>query len=453
MKQVTQRLRDGQVEVLEVPVPAVSPEGVLVDVRASLLSAGTERIEGAGRRARTSSRRPVSRPDQVAVVLEKARRDGIKDTIAAVRTRLDEPSALGYSAAGRRAQHRPAGPRPGPRGPRRLRRRGLRRPRRGRPRARQPLRPRCPTRVSFEQGAFATVGAIAMHGVRQADVRLGERVAVIGLGLVGQLAGMLLRAAGCTVVGVDLDDDAARARARGRRGRRSRTARRARPEPPAGRRRRMRRRDHHGRDGLRRPGRARRRAVPRPRARRRSSATSAWSFPRAPYYDKEIDLRLSRSYGPGRYDRTYEERGHRLPDRLRALDRAAQHGGLRAARRRRAGSTSRASSPSASRSTQAPAAYDRLVVVGGVAAGDRHRVRRDQRSSPPRRAPASAPARRERDGRPDRRRQLRVSASSLPGLAGGRLRARRPSPAPPACRRTRRRRARPPARARSRPTR
>ena len=69
---------------------------------------------------------------------------------------------------------------------------------------------RLPDGVSFEHGAFATVGAIALHGVRQADARLGERVAVIGLGLVGQLAGQLLRAAGCTVVGIDLDAAAAR---------------------------------------------------------------------------------------------------------------------------------------------------------------------------------------------------------------------------------------------------
>ena len=72
---------------------------------------------------------------------------------------------------------------------------------------------------SFEQGAFATVGSIALHGVRQADVRLGERVAVIGLGLVGQLAGQLLRAAGCTVVGIDLSEELVRARTGGGAGR------------------------------------------------------------------------------------------------------------------------------------------------------------------------------------------------------------------------------------------
>ncbi len=204
MKQVTQRLRDGQVEVLEVPFPAVSPEGVLVDVRASLLSAGTERSKvQAGRQNLVQKAR--SRPDQVAVVIEKARRDGIKDTIAAVRMQLDDPSALGYSDAGvvlstgplvrdlapgdrvacggaDYAVHAEVDHVPGN------------------------LCVRLPDALSFEQGAFATVGAIAMHGVRQADVRLGERVAVIGLGLVGQIAGMLLRAAGCSVVGVDLDE-------------------------------------------------------------------------------------------------------------------------------------------------------------------------------------------------------------------------------------------------------
>ena len=64
---------------------------------------------------------------------------------------------------------------------------------------------RLPESVSFEAGSFATVGSIALHGVRQAEARIGERVAVIGLGLVGQLACRLLRAAGCEIVGIDLD--------------------------------------------------------------------------------------------------------------------------------------------------------------------------------------------------------------------------------------------------------
>src|SRR6187549_3734022 len=99
MKQVTQRLRDGEIEVLEVPAPVLGPDGVIIDVRASLLSAGTERNKvETGRKNLIGKAR--SRPDQVRSVIDKARRDGLRATADAVRARLDEPSPLGYSAAG-----------------------------------------------------------------------------------------------------------------------------------------------------------------------------------------------------------------------------------------------------------------------------------------------------------------------------------------------------------------
>ena len=202
MKQVTQRLRDGRIEVLDVPPPELRPEGVLVAVRASLVSAGTERKKvETGRKSLVG--KAQSRPDDVRKVIEKARRDGLAETIQAVRTRLKEPAALGYSAAGvvvaagarvtdlapgdevacggggyavhAEIDYVPAN-----------------------------LAVRVPDGVGFAAAAFATVGSIALHAVRQADVRIAERVAVIGLGLVGQLAGQILRAAGCRVVGVDL---------------------------------------------------------------------------------------------------------------------------------------------------------------------------------------------------------------------------------------------------------
>ena len=310
MKQVTQRLRDGRVEVLDVPAPTVSPEGVLVDVRASLLSAGTERTKvQAGRKNLVQKAR--SRPDQVALVVEKARRDGIKDTVAAVRTRLEDPSSLGYSAAGvvlntgtlvrdlvpgdrvacggaDYAVHAEIDHVPGN------------------------LCVALPDAVSFEQGAFATVGAIALHGVRQADVRLGERVAVIGLGLVGQLAGMLLRAAGCTVVGVDLDETLLeRAHANGALDRAAPRSGLEAERLPVG----IGDCDAvvitaatQSDDPVQLAA-----ALCRDRGRVVVVGDVGMRLSRARYYDKEIDLRLSRSYGPGRYDRTYEERGIDYP--------------------------------------------------------------------------------------------------------------------------------------------
>ena len=87
MKQVTQRLRNGQIEVLDVPVPLVLPEGVLVDVRASLLSAGTERSTAEAAR-RSLIGKAKARPEQARTVVEKARRDGVRATLDAVRIRL-----------------------------------------------------------------------------------------------------------------------------------------------------------------------------------------------------------------------------------------------------------------------------------------------------------------------------------------------------------------------------
>src|SRR5918999_4977978 len=99
MKQVSQRMGDGTLEVVDVPRPAVTPDTVLVSTQASLLSAGTERTKvQTARQSLIGKAR--SRPDQVAKVIEAARRDGIADTVRTVRSRLGAPAGLGYSAAG-----------------------------------------------------------------------------------------------------------------------------------------------------------------------------------------------------------------------------------------------------------------------------------------------------------------------------------------------------------------
>src|SRR4051812_25061210 len=192
MKQVSQRMGDGSLDVVEVAPPVLTPDTVLVSLRASLLSAGTERAKV------TTARQSLigkarSRPDQVRKVVEKARNDGVREAFTATRMRLDEPSALGYSSAGvvvatgslvsdlvpgdrvacgggDHAVHAELNYVP------------------------QNLCVPLPASVSFEQGAFTTVGSIALHGVRQAEARIGEKIAVIGLGLVGQLTCQLLRA-------------------------------------------------------------------------------------------------------------------------------------------------------------------------------------------------------------------------------------------------------------------
>jgi predicted dehydrogenase len=168
-----------------------------------------------------------------------------------------------------------------------------------------------PDAVGFDEGCFACVGSIALHGIRQAGVALGERVVIIGLGLVGQLTGMILRAAGCTVVGVDIDETlVVRARVAGVadacfvRGDLDGDL----PEEVAGSDAVIVTAATASNDPIELAPR-----LCRDRGRVVIVGDVGLQVPRAPYYDKEIDLRLSRSYGPGRYDREYEEHGRDYP--------------------------------------------------------------------------------------------------------------------------------------------
>src|SRR5438270_10374803 len=197
MKQVTQRLRNGRIEIMDVPAPVLGPDGVLVDVRASLVSAGTERSTVEAARASLIGK-ARARPEQARQVIDKARRDGIRTTLEAVRTRLDQPSSLGYSSAGvvLAVGERVSGLRVGDRvacagGGNAVHAELNYVP--------GNLCVPIPETVSFEAAAFSTLGSIALQGVRQAAPQIGERVAVIGLGLVGQLTCRILRAAGCEV--------------------------------------------------------------------------------------------------------------------------------------------------------------------------------------------------------------------------------------------------------------
>jgi polar amino acid transport system substrate-binding protein len=308
MKQVTQRLRDGRVEVLSVPRPTLSPGTVLVDVRASLLSAGTERTK-----VQTAKKSLIGkarqRPDQVAQVIEKARNDGLRETVRTVRSRLEQPSVLGYSAAGvaLAVGARVAGVAVGDR----VAIGGADAVHAEVDRVPANLCVTLPDAVSFEEGCFACVGSIALHGVRQAGVTLGERVAVIGLGLVGQLTALLLRAAGCRVVAIDLDR-APLERALELGGIDAGFARGEIGEavPPA----------LDGCDAVivtaATPSNDPIELAPRlcrDRGRVVIVGDVGMTLSRAPFYEKEIDLRLSRSYGPGRYDRNYEENGQDYP--------------------------------------------------------------------------------------------------------------------------------------------
>jgi predicted dehydrogenase/threonine dehydrogenase-like Zn-dependent dehydrogenase len=313
MKQILQRARTGEIDVVEVPTPKLLPGCVLVSIATSLLSAGTERAsaEFANKNLLQKAR---ARPDLVRQVLNKTSRDGLFSAVAAISQRLDQPVALGYSSAGtvigigEGVTDVNVGDRVACAGagyavhaevacvPRLLI-------------AKLPAE----SDIGFDEAAFTTLGAIVMHGVRLSEAKLGDVVAVIGLGLLGQIAVQMLKAAGCHVLGMDIvperstlatdmGADAASSSAEDFRDiclRHSAgqgvdavliTAETASSEPV----------------NLAAQ-------VARDRAVVVAVGTVGMDLSRRHYFEKELDFRVSRSYGPGRYDATYEQKGRDYP--------------------------------------------------------------------------------------------------------------------------------------------
>lgn len=205
MKQVVQNYKTSELYLEDVPSPTCRPGGVLVRTSYSLVSSGTERMKV--KQARMNLiQMAKARPDKVKQVLQSVKQDGLGATINKVRERLDSLTPLGYSSAGvveevgRGIDEFVVGDRVACAGE------GIA------CHAEYVFVPRnlcvsVPEGVDLRDAAFATVGAIAMNGVRQANVTLGDRVLVVGLGLVGLLAVQILKAAGCCVIGVDLSKD------------------------------------------------------------------------------------------------------------------------------------------------------------------------------------------------------------------------------------------------------
>jgi predicted dehydrogenase/threonine dehydrogenase-like Zn-dependent dehydrogenase len=319
MKQLLQHARTGEITVAEVPAPQLLPGCVLVRIAASVVSAGTERasLEFAGKNLLQKAQ---ARPDLVRDVISKIQRDGIFSAIQTVRSRLDQPQVPGYSSAGTviavgdGVTDLQAGDRVACAGagfavhaevacvPRLLV-------------ARIPVQDRLDTReeVSFEEGAFTTIGAVALHGIRTAEVKLGDLVAVIGLGLLGQLTIQLLKVAGCRVLGIDLD--ASRAELAGQLGADAVAISASEFRDLC---------HEHSRgvgvdsvvitaetssnDPVNLAG-----GIARDRAIVVAVGTVGIDIERRPYYEKELTFRTSRSYGPGRYDAAYEQKGRDYP--------------------------------------------------------------------------------------------------------------------------------------------
>lgn len=202
MKQVVQSARSGKLALKEVPDTKVRSGHLLVRTRASLISAGTERMV-VNFAKKSLAAKAKARPDLVRKVLDKAKRDGIGATMRAVMARLDEPLPLGYSAvgeivevgAGLEGKFR-AGQRVAIAGAGLANHSELNA-------VPENLCAPVPDDVNDEEACFGTLGAIAMNGVRLVEPQLGDVVAVIGAGLVGQLAAQFLDLAGCRVIVLD----------------------------------------------------------------------------------------------------------------------------------------------------------------------------------------------------------------------------------------------------------
>ena len=186
----------------DVPEPVLTQGCVLVHNEWSVVSAGTEKSKiDLGRKSLFGKAR--ARPDLVRQVVDKVRTQGLGSTIDTVRGRLDSLSPLGYSSAGKvvaiaaDVKGMKVGDRVACAG-------GVQAFHAGVVCVPQNLCAMLPDDVSTEHGAYATIGAIALQGIRQADVRVGERVLVVGLGLVGQLTVQMLKASGCQVAGADV---------------------------------------------------------------------------------------------------------------------------------------------------------------------------------------------------------------------------------------------------------
>lgn len=308
MKQVLQNLKTGNTEVAELPVPAVRRGQLLIATSHTLVSAGTERmLIEFGKAGWLEKAR--QQPDKVRMVVDKIKTDGLMPTLEAVFNKLDQPLPLGYCNVGRVAalgdgvsgfevgdrvisngKHAEVVSVP------------------------VNLCAKVPETVSDEEAAFVVLGAIALQGIRLAQPTLGETVVVTGLGLIGLVAVQLLRAHGCRVLGLDFDPEklsiarqfgaevvdlaagqdpvaVAKAYSRGRGVDAVIVTAATKSSEPM----------HQAA------------LMCRKRGRIVLVGVTGLELSRADFFEKELTFQVSCSYGPGRYDSSYEEKGNDYP--------------------------------------------------------------------------------------------------------------------------------------------
>ena len=308
MKQILQSLKNGKTEVAEVPCPAVKRGHLLVRSSRTLVSVGTERmLVDFGKAGWIEKAR--QQPDKVRMVLDKIKTDGLMPTIESVLNKLDQPLPLGYCNVGRvlEAGSGLVGYAPGDR----IVSNGKHAEAVCVP---VNLTARVPDNVSDDEAAFTVLGAIALQGIRLVQPTLGETVVVTGLGLIGLVTVQLLRSHGCRVLGLDFDPEKlALARKFG-----AETVNLAAGEDPV----KAAQAYSRGRgvDGVIITA-ATKSNEPmhqaalmcRKRGRIVLVGVTGLELSRADFFEKEITFQVSCSYGPGRYDPNYEEKGNDYP--------------------------------------------------------------------------------------------------------------------------------------------
>jgi len=309
VKQVEQNYRSGALRLIDAPVPRAGRGRNLVASRISLISAGTEKqiID----LARSSlAGKAVARPDLVRKTLQKMKNEGVLPTVRKVFAKLDTPIPLGYSLAGTvvDAGSDAGGYKIGDR----IACAGAAIANHAEYNAvPKNLSVRIPDGVDDEAASFVTLGAIALQGVRVTQPTLGERVVVMGLGLIGQLTVQLLKANGCRVLG--FDPNPARAQLALEMGA-DRAVSEGLAEAVLG------FTEGHGADAVivtasTKSSDPLNQAAEISRIKGRVVVVGlvGMNIDREPFYKRELDLRLSMSYGPGRHDPAYEEQGHDYP--------------------------------------------------------------------------------------------------------------------------------------------
>ncbi|MFP4370220.1 MAG: bi-domain-containing oxidoreductase [Candidatus Kapaibacterium sp.] len=309
MLQVLQHQKSGNIEVVDLPVPECFPAGILVRNESSLISAGTERISVENTRS-SLLERAKKQPEQVRQVLDFVKKEGIKSTYRRVMSVLESYKLLGYSSSGVVVKSDCDEFRPGDR----VACAGAGYANHAEYAAiPKNLAAHIPENVTFDDASYTTLGAIAMQGFRQAEPELGENVAVIGLGLLGQITVQMLSAAGCNVAGIDINENLfPQAEKFG-----------CEATYPSS-------FEHINNmlnftSGMGFDSVIITASTPsnqplelaleicRKKGRVVFTGAVGMNVPRGPFYKKEIDLRISSSYGPGRYDPEYEERGKDYP--------------------------------------------------------------------------------------------------------------------------------------------